>query len=517
LNFAETSLAELGLAHLSLAHLSAIGIAIVVALQVVIIWIGLRGRNVTARQTAARLSQQFEEAGRVAQIHSANTERALDRVETHFARELARLRETLERRLGENQAQSIAANAALREKLDERLESAHHRLIEQLTRAHAQSLGALAALREQSTTLLGTHQTRFEQRQSEALSALQTSLNAGLLTMQRQIGAYLERSNSQLSQRVEELTRRTDSRLQEISLQVEKRLADGFNKTTATFADVVKRLALIDDAQKKITELSGNVVSLQEVLADKRSRGAFGEVQLNALVRNMLPEQSFSLQHTLTNGRVADCMLFLPAPTGHIVIDSKFPLESYQRMHTREATARDRELAQRAFKTDIRKHISDIAERYIVAGETTDGAVMFLPAEAVFAEIQAHHPDLVQLAHDARVWMASPTTLMAILNTCRAVLKDEATRAQVNVIQTHLGALGKDFQRFQLRMDNLAKHIKQAGKDVEDVHVSARKITSRFGRIERVDLSEEELEPEPQSEPAISAPAQAGPPPERTP
>lgn len=392
-------------------------------------------------------------------LQSQDRAEQLGELERRVNYEFAVVRETLERRLGE---------------------------------VHADQIRNLGAIAEQLTGTLGNHQGRFEQRQSEALTALQMSMAQGFEAAQRQIGSHLEQSRQHLGQRMEALTTSTDSKLKEISGQVEQRLAAGFEKTTATFTDIVKRLALIDDAQKKITELSGNVVSLQEVLADKRSRGAFGEVQLNALVRNMLPESGFSLQYTLSNGRIADCVLFLPEPTGNVAIDSKFPLESYQRMTTLELGEIERAAAQRTFKADIRKHIQDIASRYIVPGETADGAVMFLPAEAVFAEIQAHHSDLVQSAHDARVWMASPTTLMAILNTARAVLKDEATRAQVNIIQQHLGTLAKDFERFQQRMDNLSKHIKQAGRDVEEAHISARKISARFEKIERVELDNEE-------------------------
>jgi len=251
---------------------------------------------------------------------------------------------------------------------------------------------------------------------------------------------------------------------------------------------VLKRLALIDEAQKKITELSSNVVSLQEVLADKRSRGAFGEVQLNALIANVLPAQSYALQHQLSNGRQVDCMLFLPEPSGNLAIDSKFPLESYQRMTDISLAESDRLKAERQFKQDVRKHISDISERYIIPGETADSALMFIPAEAIFAEIQDHHPDLVDVSHQTRVFLVSPTTLMAILNTARAVIKDDATRKQVHIIQEHLRMLAKDFSRFQTRMDKLASHIDQAQKDVSEVHISARKISGRFEKIEQVEL-----------------------------
>jgi DNA recombination protein RmuC len=309
--------------------------------------------------------------------------------------------------------------------------------------------------------------------------------------LRKQVTEALLQHADDLGKRVQGLTETTDQRLKEISGQVEKRLSEGFEKTTETFSQVLIHLTRIDEAQKKITELSSSVVSLQEVLSDKRSRGAFGEVQLNALVRNVMPESGFSLQHTLSNGRRADCLLFLPDPTGNVVIDAKFPLESYQRMMDDTQSESERLQAQRQFRQDIRKHIDDIASKYIIEGETSDGAVMFIPAEAVFAEIHAHFPDLVEEAFRRRVWLVSPTTMMAILTTARAVLKDAATREQVHIIQEHLRELSKDFGRFQSRMDKLATHISQAHTDVNNVNISARKITGRFEKIERVELQDE--------------------------
>lgn len=320
------------------------------------------------------------------------------------------------------------------------------------------------------------------------------SLQAGSVALGEQVQRVLGQYFELLNKRVEGLTQTTDQKLKEIGGQVEKRLAEGFEKTTATFADIVKRLALIDEAQKRITELSTNVVSLQEILSDKRARGAFGEVQLSQLVRNMLPENAFALQYAITPDTRVDCILFLPDPTGHVPIDAKFPLESYRRLADPKLGEADRRMAERQFKQDVRKHVRDIASKYIVAGKTARGAVMFVPAEAVFAEIHARHADVVEEAQGLNVWITSPTTLMAILTTARAVLKDDATRKQVHVIQEHLGKLGEDFGRFRKRMENLATHIRQAKEDVDDVNVSAGKIASRFEKIERAELANEEEE-----------------------
>ncbi len=334
-----------------------------------------------------------------------------------------------------------------------------------------------------------------------AIKILQDTLQKGIQETRTQVKEALSHYSDDLGKRVDSLTTTTDLRLKEINNHVERRLNEGFEKTTETFSNVIKRLALIDAAQKKITELSSSVMSLQEILSDKRSRGTFGEVQLSALIRNVIPEQHFSFQHTLSTGKRADCLLLLPEPSGNIAIDAKFPLENFRLLMDPSIGDADKRLIEQQFKIDIRKHIQDIAEKYIIPGETADGAVMFIPAEAIFAEIHARYPELVEIAHRAKVWLVSPTTLMAILTTARAVLKDAATRQQVHIIQKHLHLLAADFERFQKRMDNLARHISQAHTDVEQVHTSAKKITERFGQIEQVELAltsskAEELETE---------------------
>jgi DNA recombination protein RmuC len=277
---------------------------------------------------------------------------------------------------------------------------------------------------------------------------------------------------------------------------VNERLDEGFKKTNETFLNVMQRLATIDEAQKKIETLTGSVVSLQELLGNKQSRGAFGEVQLEALVRNVLPPASFEMQYTLPDGARVDCVLRLPEPTGLVCVDSKFPLENYHRMLAPGANDVERAAAQRQFRADVRKHVDDISKKYIVQNVTSDGAVMFVPAEAVFAEIHAYHAEVVDYANSKRVWIVSPTTLMAVLNTARAVLKDVETRKQIHVIKDALSRLGQDFRRFEDRMKKLADHIRLAHQDAEDVQVSSRKITQHFQRIESAELEPPDSQPE---------------------
>jgi len=332
---------------------------------------------------------------------------------------------------------------------------------------------ALSKIREEITEKL--HKTLSEQGKAQQ-ETLQNSLKNTAL---------------QLIASIETLTKSVDKRLEAITGKVQERLDEGFKKTNQTFISVMERLATIDEAQKKIDGLTTNMVSLQELLGDKRSRGAFGELQLEGLIKNILPPDSYSFQHTFSKGVRADCVLFLPDPTGTVAVDSKFPMENYQKMFDIKLSDIDKAKAQKQFKVDVKKHIADIASKYIISDETSDGAVMFIPAEAVFAEIHAYHPELIQEAMAKKVWLVSPTTLMAVLNTARAVLKDVETRKQVHIIKSELGKLGKEFDRFDTRMKKLADNIRQAHENAQDVHITSQKITQRFTQIEKVELEDD--------------------------
>ena len=361
-----------------------------------------------------------------------------------------------------------------------------------LEQQHRAMLGDLHTGLVQQGDRFGGHLTESSERLravvAEELKQTRDTLHALRLAVSESLGLSREAMSEKLAATTQALTSKIEERLEQISGRVSERLDEGFKKTNETFTNVMTRLATIDEAQKKIETLTGSVVSLQELLGDKRSRGAFGEVQLEALVRNMLPPQAYAMQATLPNGSRVDCLLTLPEPTGNVAVDSKFPLENYHRMLDNALSETERAQAQRQFKADVRKHIEDIAAKYIVPGATSDGAVMFVPAEAVFAEIHAYHPDLVDSAMQRRVWIVSPTTLMAVLNTARAVIKDVETRKQVHIIKDELGKLGRDFGRFDERMKRLATHIRQAHDDAQEVETSSRKITQRFQSIERVEL-----------------------------
>lgn len=374
-------------------------------------------------------------------------------------------------------------------KLGDRLATVSTDASERLRLSVAQELQqtreAMQALQlSQAQSLAATRETVLEK--------LHTTLAEQGKAEQELIQGTMRLATLQLTGSIEALTRTVDGRLEQIGGKVSERLEEGFKKTNETFVNVMARLATIDEAQKKIDGLTTNMVSLQDLLSNRSSRGAFGEVQLEGLVRNALPPDAYEIQYTLPNGSRVDCALFLPEPTGTVAVDSKFPLENYHRKYESGIAEADRLLADRQFKADVKKHVDGIANKYIIPNVTSDGAVMFIPAEAVFAEIHAYHGDIVDYAMRKHVWIVSPTTLMAVLNTARAVLKDVETRKQVHIIKDELGKLGKEFERFDKRMLNLATHIRQAHEDVQDVHTTSQKISRRFAQIEAVELEGEQ-------------------------
>lgn len=289
-----------------------------------------------------------------------------------------------------------------------------------------------------------------------------------------------------------------ERRLAQVSEAMTENLQGSARRTAHSLGELQQRLQVIDKAQENITKLSGDVLSLQDILSNKQTRGAFGEIQLRDIVGKSMPSDSFTWQATLSNGKRADCLIHLPNPPGPIVIDSKFPLEAYEALvnaQTPDQLARAAQLMRQA----VRSHIKAISEKYILDGETADGALMFLPSEAVYAELHARFPELVREGFAARVWIVSPTTCMATLNTMRAILKDARMREQAGAIRRELGLLFGDVERLGARVENLDRHFSQAAKDISEIKISADKAGRRARRLDNFDF--EELAPE--TEPAV--------------
>ena len=280
-----------------------------------------------------------------------------------------------------------------------------------------------------------------------------------------------------------------EERLAKVQLQMNENLSHSSRRTAQSLGDLQQRLSTIDKAQEKITKLSGDVLSLQDILSNKQTRGAFGEIQLTDIVSKALPSDGFELQATLSTGKRADCLIKLPNPPGPIVIDSKFPLEAYEALRNASSET-ETSSAVRLFRTSVRKHIKDISEKYIVEGETADGAILFLPSEAVYAELHANFSDLVREGFSARVWIVSPTTCMATLNTMRAILKDARMREQAGAIRNELTLLYQDVDRLGLRVESLDRHFNQAAKDISDIKISADKAGRRAKRLDNFDFEE---------------------------
>ena len=307
----------------------------------------------------------------------------------------------------------------------------------------------------------------------------------------KELGEFKFSFSRNLTNDFEKLNDRIENRLNQINDKVNERLDANFEKTNKTFTNILERLSKIDEAQKKIEGLSNDIVSLQSVLTDKKTRGIFGETNLNYILSSVFGDKNdkiYQTQYTLPNKYIADAIIFAPKPLGTICIDSKFPLENYQKMTDKSLDKQERENALKLFKTDVKKHIDAISSKYIVEGTTANEAIMFLPAEAIFAEINAYHPDLVKYSYAKKVWITSPTTLMSTLTIIGMILKNMERDKYAQVIHNELNKLGVEFNRYKDRWDKLSRSIDTVNKDVKEIHTTTEKITKRFENISGVNI-----------------------------
>lgn len=306
----------------------------------------------------------------------------------------------------------------------------------------------------------------------------------------KEIGDFKNSFSRDLGNDFEKLNDKLDNKLMQINNKVNERLDENFEKTNKTFTNVLERLSKIDEAQKKIDNLSNDIISLQSVLTDKKTRGVFGEVNLKNIMYNIFGENDkiYQMQYKFNNDSIADCVLFAPQPLGLIAIDSKFPLEHYQIMVDKKNDITVREQAEKLFRNDMKKHIDAIASKYIIDGVTSDQAILFLPAEAIFAEVNAYHPDIIEYAYKKRVWLTSPTTLISTLTTIQIIMKNIERDKYTTVIHNELKLLSNEFNRYKERWDRLYKNIETVSKDVKDIHTTTDKITKRFNAINQVEM-----------------------------
>ena len=310
-------------------------------------------------------------------------------------------------------------------------------------------------------------------------------------TMTKDISDFEIKFTKDLRDDFEKLNDKIENRLNHINDKVNERLEVNFEKTNKTFTNILERLTKIDEAQKKIDGLSSEIVSLQSVLTDKKTRGIFGEVNLNYILSSIFGEKNskiYELQHKMSNNYVVDAILYAPKPLGTIGIDSKFPLENYSRMTDKRLSPVERAEAEKMFKRDVKNHIDAISSKYIIKGETTNQAIMFLPAEAIFAEINAYHLELLQYAYNKRVWITSPTTMMSTLSIIQMIIKNMERDRYAKVIQEELSKLSDEFARYKIRWDKLSKNIETVNNDIKDINITTDKITKRFDAINKVDI-----------------------------
>lgn len=306
----------------------------------------------------------------------------------------------------------------------------------------------------------------------------------------KELGQFKNDVNVSLNSDFEKLNEKMERKLNLINDRVNERLDENFEKTNKTFTSVIERLSKIDEAQKKIDSLSTDIVSLQSILTDKKTRGIFGEINLKHIMASVFGEgcdNIYKMQYTFDTGVIADCVLFAPEPLGTIAIDSKFPLENYRVMIDKKLGIIERQNAEKMFKLDVKKHIDAIASKYIIKNVTSDQAIMFLPAEALFAELNAYHPDIIDYAYKKRVWLASPTTLMSTLTTIELVIKNIEKDKYTNIIHEELNKLSIDFGRYKERWDKLSRSIEAVSRDANDIHITTDKISKRFDAINNVD------------------------------
>ena len=329
---------------------------------------------------------------------------------------------------------------------------------------------------------------------AEKLMAAQAELAGRLSQLAESQAAAQARLAQQMQAQERQLSKSVEERLADVTRRVGESLEKSSTQATQSLTELKERLAVIDAAQKNITELSTQVVGLQDILSNKQARGAFGEVQLENLVQAVLPPNAYQFQAQIGDGRRVDCLLILPNPPGPIGIDAKFPLEGYRALQNAPDDAA-RTVARKALGASVLKHVRDIRDRYIVPGETADSALMFLPSEAIYAELHANLGDVVEQSYREKVWIVSPTTLMATLNTVRAVLKDARMREQAHIIQREVQLLGTDVGRLDERVEKLQTHFNQAGEDIRQIRISTDKVTKRAGRIEELQLGPAEETP----------------------
>ena len=311
------------------------------------------------------------------------------------------------------------------------------------------------------------------------------------VSMMKEMGDFKSELSRNLNQDFISLNEQLEKRLLAINERVNTRLDENFEKTNKTFVNVIERLSKIDEAQRKIETLSMDIVSLQSVLTDKKTRGVFGEVNLKHILSSVFGERNdniFRLQYTMSTGAIADCVVFAPEPLGTIAIDSKFPLENYQLMVDKNNSQEVRSNYEKMFKQDMKKHIDAISSKYIIPSETADQAILFLPAEAIFAEINAYHSDIINYAYKKRVWITSPTTLISTLTVIEMIIKNMERDKYTSIIHEELNKLGLEFSRYKERWDKLARSIQVVNKDVESVSITTDKITKKFETINKVEV-----------------------------
>lgn len=348
----------------------------------------------------------------------------------------------------------------------------------------------LSTLENKLTLFEVNNNTKLQSLYAEQIKLLQDLMNNGLQHMQNQLNHTFNQQHARINDSIQGLNKTTEDKLNYIANQVDNRLQKSFKNTNEIFLNVVNRLSIIDQAQKKITDLSHNILDLQDILSNKNTRGLFGEMQLTTIISNILPQKFYAFQESLSNGKRADCIISLPAPNGKIVIDAKFPLDDFKKYQNSTISHADKKIFLKRMINNIKKYIDEIAEKYILVPETVNNAIMFLSAENVFAHLHNFHNEVIEYAYQKNVWIASPTTLMALLSMINIALKNMSTMQHINIIRQQIQELSAEFQIFWKNMEKLEKHINLAHKDIGILQNTAKKINRNFNCLDNAEIND---------------------------
>ncbi len=442
-------------------------------------------RSLELAELRGRVSQMGETGALRQEELSRAVNGRLDRVSQHLGASIEETGRRTSDWLTQMMEIAAARQGELARAVDERLDRVSRHLGESVEDANWRTSERLA----QMTEAAALRQEQFVRAMDERLDRTTQHLGASVEDTNRRGSERLAQMADAVAVRQEEFLRTVNERLDRVTQHLGASVEETGRRTSDNLAQLAERLAVIDDAQRNIAELSGRVVSLQDILGNKQARGAFGQVRMEAIIEDGLPKGVYSFQPTLSNGRRPDCLIQLSSATSPLAVDAKFPLEAFEALRIAAGEGARKEMQARV-RRDVGRHIEDIAAKYFIPGETQDTALLFVPAESIYAELHDGFPDLIQKAHRERIVIVSPNMLMLAVQTMMAILKDVRTREQAGAIQREVGLLVGDVGKLAERVGEFQRRFGQLGPDLDKIAAAAGRIAERGRRIEALEVEE---------------------------